>query len=360
MRSHAFFLSGWIALVGCGTTKEPAPSTPSGVGAPPARPSAPKTASTETHTFAVRKLFLGDTDRNGAPNQVAWKKYGYNVDGKSSTSASSDVCTPVEGATRERQADGESGIDNSFGKNIFNDIIVDAAGDASSALAARLEEGGSTLIFHITGLDSKSPSTSAVGLSGIMLFGDEFSLTGQKPTWTPSDNWPINPDFLTSTSDPTSGRIRFPEAYTTHGTFVSGAGSDLTFNLQISGGALSFTIRKAVVTFDYKGGKATNGIISGILSTEELVSALRRFAGRLRESFCSATALNDLLSRVRQASDILLDGSNNPTATCDGISIGLGFEAEEIGPPQKVGAPSSAAPDPCTQSDAGPSDARAD
>ena len=32
-------------------------------------------------------------------------------------------------------------------------------------------------------------------------------------------------------------------------------------------------------------------------------------------------------SQIEQASDILTDGTQDPTQTCDGISIGLGFDA---------------------------------
>jgi hypothetical protein len=32
------------------------------------------------------------------------------------------------------------------------------------------------------------------------------------------------------------------------------------------------------------------------------------------------------LRHIQQASDILTDGTQDPTKTCDGISIGLGFE----------------------------------
>jgi hypothetical protein len=33
---------------------------------------------------------------------------------------------------------------------------------------------------------------------------------------------------------------------------------------------------------------------------------------------------------IGQASDILQDGTQDPTKTCDGITIGLGFEADAV------------------------------
>jgi len=49
---------------------------------------------------------------------------------------------------------------------------------------------------------------------------------------------------------------------------------------------------------------------------------------------------------MRQAADIMLDGSQNPDQVCDGISIGLGFTMKrvELG---AVGASQPPLPDPC-------------
>ena len=50
-----------------------------------------------------------------------------------------------------------------------------------------------------------------------------------------------------------------------------------------------------------------------------------------------------ILAQVDEAADILLDGSQDPGKACDGVSIGVGFEAARVllGP---VGEPVSASP----------------
>ena len=35
-----------------------------------------------------------------------------------------------------------------------------------------------------------------------------------------------------------------------------------------------------------------------------------------------------IIEQVKRASDIMVDGTQDPTKTCDGISVGLGFEAQ--------------------------------
>jgi hypothetical protein len=50
--------------------------------------------------------------------------------------------------------------------------------------------------------------------------------------------------------------------------------------------------------------------------------------------------------QIAQASDILQDGTQDPTLPCDGISIGLGFDAvlDQLGP---MVAPKPPPPNPC-------------
>jgi hypothetical protein len=71
---------------------------------------------------------------------------------------------------------------------------------------------------------------------------------------------------------------------------------------------------------------ATEGTIAGILETTVLTSELKKVVAAFDESFCEEnTTVDSILTQVEQASDIMKDGSQDPTKECDGISIGLGF-----------------------------------
>jgi hypothetical protein len=77
-----------------------------------------------------------------------------------------------------------------------------------------------------------------------------------------------------------------------------------------------------------------------------LVEVFRKQAGNLGAQFCGeSTTLEAILDSIRQASDIMKDGTQNPDAVCDGISIGLGFETRRslLGEPTPVVTPA----DPC-------------
>jgi hypothetical protein len=47
-----------------------------------------------------------------------WKSIGFNLDGKCTTSTSTDVCELTTGASLSTQDDGTGGIDNSYGENL--------------------------------------------------------------------------------------------------------------------------------------------------------------------------------------------------------------------------------------------------
>jgi hypothetical protein len=74
-------------------------------------------------------------------------------------------------------------------------------------------------------------------------------------------------------------------------------------------------------------------------------SGVKAIAGKVSSSLCTGTALDGVLQQIRQGSDIMHDGTQDPTKVCDAVSIGLGFEtrASKLGAP----APPVTSKDPC-------------
>ncbi len=95
----------------------------------------------------------------------------------------------------------------------------------------------------------------------------------------------------------------------------------------MQGEAWRIPIRHARVTMTLSadGQYATNGVIAGVASTEDLVAGIEKVAGR---------------------TDILVDGSQDPTKQCDAVSIGIGFDAVKV-TAAGVQAEPKPLPDPC-------------
>jgi hypothetical protein len=102
------------------------------------------------------------------------------------------------------------------------------------------------------------------------------------------------------------------------------------------------------------GSAAADGVLSGIIPTSEVVALVHQLArgiGGDPALFCDESGVESFAEQVVQASDILVDGTQDPNRTCDGISIGLGFEAVRVALGPSV--PTAEVPDKCSTPDGG-------
>ena len=287
-------------------------------GAPPAQGTAPR-------VLAISTLRVGDADPQGNQTANAWQGYGFNIDGLHFTSSKSlEHCVPQSGAKpADVVLDGVGGVDNSFGKNIVP-ILLGLASDLPQQVQAGIDTGLGTEVLSLDGLDdvtdeiAMKASFAAVtgvdgGMGGVIAppAGDWSAYA-----WRPFANTPPSP---------------FDTSYLTKNTWVSGsATATIAFTLSFSGYDLPLTIHLARMTLplavDHASGKG--GKIGGVLVTEELAAAIKAIAGKVSPSLCQGSALDGVLAQIRQGSDIMVDGTQTPGATCDGVSIGLGFDAK--------------------------------
>jgi hypothetical protein len=165
------------------------------------------------------------------------------------------------------------------------------------------------------------------------------SLGGGFPHFDGTDVWPA----VQGTS------LSLPGSYLANDTWVSGPIESLSVWIWGSDWVLTLDLRHAVLTMnlDQAHQAATGGIVSGVVPTAALQSRVRTLAGSLDPTLCSSSTVDALLAQIATASDIMQDGTQDPTKTCDGISVGLGFEAHlvHLGPTTP---PGPTMPDPCT------------
>jgi hypothetical protein len=288
----------------------------------------------EGTVLAGTKLSFGDG------NSGQWKKVGFNIDGLVSTAASQDLCKPNAGAFGiTPYPDGDEGIDNSFGKNLLPQII-----SLYPSWVTDINNGILDGFFNVLLKMECLPPTGDVAGFTTKLFGG--TTLGTKPKFDGTDKWPVTPELLSNAMDPESSTILFKKSSVIGTAYDSGKNETFILTVPITTQTASTSIKltlyaaRTTMTFAADRKSATGGRIGGVLNTEEFVSEMKKVGHLL--ALCDSPVYTNLLTQIRQASDIMADGSQDPNKTCDGISMGLGFEMKEVqlgavGPANPVG-----------------------
>jgi hypothetical protein len=323
---------------GTGALDEQAPGAQ-----PPANPGGPTAAGASITVIAADKLLLGDTDPSGYPNASAWRSLGYNIDGLISTKNGTNHCKPQAGASPSSvKTDGDNGIDNSFGSNLVP-IFASLASNPSQTITDAMLNGSFTMLFRLDKLQDPGIAPNQTGIGAAYYAGAKFDVLTDcfsspsdphcsPPKWNGTDSWPVLFEALASPNLDDS-KVKFPSSYVSGGTWVSGSQATIVLTLAIQGFPLPLPITHAVVGMNIQGADsyavATNGVIAGVIPTEQLISEFKKVAGGFDQSLCEGATFESIAQELRQASDIMQDGSNgDPNLTCDGISVGLGFEGK--------------------------------
>jgi hypothetical protein len=331
LRSRFVIAGAAIAMAtsaaGCSSSSSGPPNTtppPPAVAAPPGPVTGAPAGDGPGIILAVSELYLGDIDRDGTSDPTnGWKQYGFDIDGQTTYNPATH-CKPNSGADATAVFErGNNGINNSFGHNIFSNILYGLDSGASATVNSDIMDGKFTVILDITKLGTQ-PSYN--GLPATLYGGADL---GHAAAFNGSDVWPLLPNGTTGMPI----AVQFPESYLANNTWVSGSKGTVSLNLSIMGVSLDLSIGAAQIAMDINTTRssATNGTISGVLNTEALVSQIQQIAGSIGGGgLCSGPTVASILNEISQASDIMDDGTQNPDETCNGISIGLGFNAAVV------------------------------
>ena len=309
---------------------------------PPAPPGAMPADGMSNVTFAIKKLYLGDTDRGGNKSKDAWKQFGYDIDGHISTAASTDLCKPQGKAKAATlYPDGKDGIDNSFGKNILT-VLESITTDVSVKVNESVTKGQFTVILDMQKL---GPGADQNPIQSRLYGGAQLD---KAPAFDGNDTWPVLQELLSDPKNIESAKVRFDNSYLVKNTWVSGSKGTVELNLTLLGFAVKLNIASAVVTMDLDAAhkSVTNGTIAGVIATSALVEEIKKVAGAYNKDLCAGATIDNIVALIQQASDILQDGTQNPAKDCDGISIGIGFDGAlvKLGP---IAPPAVAGQNPC-------------
>lgn len=321
--------------------EEPNPVSTSDAGGIPARRGATPTASSGSVVLAMSTVFFGDTDWMGNPSQIAWEQFGLNVDGKVTTACSTNVCTLVAGSSRQAQVDGDNGIDNAFG-SVVVPILQTVDSTFSQTANADIRAGEATTLIQ---LDATGSGASYATLPGAMY----RAATIRSPKWDGIDVRNVDDVSLVDGSISQPATV-FPGGYMSERVWVGTppatmAYLDLPLGNVLGLPPISIHHVQIVMPVAGDGGSATAGILAGVIRTSDLVAWFQLLAGAVSTGLCSSTAFASMAQQIEQTSDIMADGTNEPGQTCDGISIGVGFDAVAVQLGQAVSSPPRV--DPC-------------
>ena len=333
--------AGSDAVATVDAAKSDGPVAPPSPGLPP-DPGGPPPDGADSSVFAVRKLFMGDTDRMGVASQTAWKQYGLDIDGKVTTKDSLDVCTLASGASKSTQTDGLHGIDNSWGENILPIWLTTSGQDFASRINAAIEAGAQSMLVRVDHLGAGanySPLPGAFYAAGRLT---------PPPAWNGLDVWPVTADSVTG-GDVNRPTIAFAGGYMASRVWISGPPVPklaLSFPMGGIDSPIPLAHAQIAMTVSADGSSVADGIIAGVIPTEDYITSLKLIAGRISTSLCNGSAFESIAQQIRQASDVMADGTNGPGRACDAISFAWGFEGKRV----KLGAVApvpTPTPDPC-------------
>ncbi|MGH7281431.1 MAG: hypothetical protein ACRELY_07920 [Polyangiaceae bacterium] len=331
---HLILLGSLSVLTTCGGS-EAAPSP----GFVPPNPGGPLPDGSGITVLAISSLDFGDE------TVEAWKAIGLDIDGKETTATSTDVCSYAPGAFPPLLADGDNGIDNSFGENLvpllYDLLTTTLSQDANAALRA----GDATTLFAINRLGSQAnyAPLDAVGYR---------AAPSEAPRWDGSDKRDVDVASLIS-GDISQPILTLSGGYMNGRVWVSGpASGDALFDIHLAREGHfpdPFPIHhvRVLLKIDPTNRVATSGILAGIVSPDDAIRWMRQMAGWDSNIHCSQSALDGFEEQIRQAADIFIDGSNHAGAPCDGISFGIGFDAMLVTLGDAVSVPPTAPPDDC-------------
>jgi len=279
----------------------------------------------EGTVFAVDTIYFGDMDWDGNLDPDAWKIFGADVDGVASTASSSGLCQPAAGAqAADVYPDGEQGIDNAFGKSVLP-LLATVSDDFSARVNASITNGAFTWLLKV---DPFGPNQS--GVTTMVYAGDSRV---QPPRFDGTDCWPVTPASLLDTSDFESAKVSFPNGEIVSSWLDTKTPGDLVLSVPMSGTVLQLTAHHAriLVEFDLDPDVPSRGVISGVLDTDEFIEEARDVLGFQDPTMCSGATFDAVAASIRKTSDIMSDGTQDPSATCDGITIGIGFTLGRAG-----------------------------
>jgi hypothetical protein len=307
---------------------------------PPARPAADAKPSGTGKTLwlAVRKYYLGTVDPSGGPAEHAWKLRGYDLDGVCTNARESaentGTCLRPMMAQQDSLLDGLRCRDNNFGRHI-GAMVRASMPDAEDVLNGTVNAGTSTWIFRIDDVDPGADD----GYAPAVLYRTADERMTAAPKWDGTDVRTVLSDSVID-RDLAKPVLTFPAGYIAGNVWVSGEPGAMRLMLPISRDVfITMNMQSTFFTLELdaerKSGK--NGVVAGAIPVSEIETILKPIAASA--GFCpGSTIYESVLKTAAKAPDVVVGAPKlqDTTRTCDGLSVGVGFDVAPVMPSKNV------------------------
>ncbi len=299
--------------------------------------------------FAVSYIYADEQRDKTKDAANVWRTIGFDVDGQSTDASSTNHCMPVAGADAAAvKVDGDGGIDNSFLKNVAP-IIAGVDAKWADNWNAGLASGGSTILVYVPDLVLPPAGTAgdpgnatplpARGYTSVALCpapadaGAEGGVDGGTDAGVATRQLAVDRASVCD-GDLAAPLWSAPDGKLDGDVWDSGIVPSATLVIPFKGRPLAVHLKRVRLgmTLSADRRSVTLGTLSGVADTEELIGQLGLLKGAILPALCGPLSgvFDGYVDRVRKSSDIMSDGSQDPQKTCDGISVGLGFDAQVV------------------------------
>jgi hypothetical protein len=300
--------------------------------------------------LAVQSTRLGSLGEDGKLDSTAWQDIGFDLDG---------VCTGVDSCPGEDtppsckptvpqiSIDGHACRDNTFGRLEYAAALVPELsktyGLNDDAFNCALCVGDYNFLFRVSGYNGEE-NDDQVRVDLYPSPGLELPLPWDctNPSWkdhpcfTPDNQFTVSTDSMTSPRpgpDLPEAKVFDANAYVRDGYLVVRFPDDTYFwfpGYKALVVAYPVKLQKGIVAGKLSRGgdgvwRIADGIVGGRVRGTDVVKGFRDLG--LCEKDRNYVVMTDF---VNKNLDVLADGRNDPNATCDAMSAGIAFTAQQV------------------------------
>ncbi len=289
---------------GCGSRRPPEP---------------PKVADGDdgkSYYFAMREILLDQSPS-------AWASIGFDLDGVCTTEASPTVeCDPPTG---DFEIDGDQGIDNVFGHQIFP-LLKTLRSDLQQ-VTREVMSNGDTIVVHISGYNGEPDDPSVRGwlAHSVHAVPDGETMPGT-PKWDGTDSVYVE-DGAFMDGDVTKPLLANDAAYVTDGRLVLRLPNRVPFPISTSDGTMFVVLSDTYLTADIAPdlSKLDNVTLAGRWASVDVLTAVRSFG------ICDGIQYELVENLLMDKVDIrAIPGTGGPDAVCDALSVAFSMRADPV------------------------------